>query len=846
MGDAVHDLLWHTGPEVGAELIDRLGAPAPESPDTGPRARRATPPPLIAYRLRHGVAAGLVGRHGKGRPPGTPGNPELLLRLLERDDPELNATLYRESEWAGLRRAILSQRAHRPGAPADALVPLDPSLRTELTTTTHHAHLEPALWARDPDLALWALLAHPNPEPLAALAARITLLKAGQTARLRTVSRLTRHPLPADLSPALQRELGGAHMLRGLPKYLAKELSPETLVRRARGTTTVGRARSVVAGVPIPDWSAVAAAHRAEPLPWHAVAAFAEHPRCPSELLVEFTGKYPQTIEVIPVPPAELLAACVAEGSDSRTKTVLLRRLATSAADLGELLAVRPARLLLTALDQGPVSAVANQAELAYVLGRTLRAHLDRTGPALWPALYTALPTLNAPVHDLFAEAEATATATAETKTQRAATAAAAAPTPTPLPRPGRQAAWAYTVLIDLAGTADDATAFLDDAHLAPLAGTGTLPAFLAERLAGIGGPITLRVLAGNPHTPRAILDRLAGHADPAITAAVYRNSRATDAQRRLVLAAPELDPTLRQDLLSTDDPVLLRTLLAARDPGLLRALALRDDPPLDRTSIRTQDARTLAGRVLRLHAALRLAETSGVPALVTLPEDPEITAALHTGRTDPLRVALAESAETSLRALESVREWEQHSPLPKAELTAALIDPAPDWPALTEAVRAGRLCAWIRGALGRRPDVSEPFARAVAERDPTGRHLSPHHDVPAGAPGRTHPYRPHLIGLFDSGALTVERHLAETPAVEVLDAAPGWPRLARVVARHLREHLGTDTRAWVVAAHLARGDVEPTLIELAATSSAAAGGAPDRPSGCRSALGSSNDTEGR
>ncbi|MGW1667214.1 hypothetical protein, partial [Streptomyces microflavus] len=84
-----------------------------------------------------------------------------------------------------------------------------------------------------------------------------------------------------------------------------------------------------------------------------------------------------------------------------------------------------------------------------------------------------------------------------------------------------------------------------------------------------------------------------------------------------------------------------------------------------------------------------------------------------------------------------------------------------------------------VRRRLGERPDVSASLARASAERDPSGGSFGRHHDVALAAPGRAHPYRPNLIDLLESGALTVERFLAEAPAVQVLDAAPRRPRLA-------------------------------------------------------------------
>ncbi|MYW03898.1 hypothetical protein [Streptomyces sp. SID3343] len=793
MTDALNDLLWHTGTDLGTALIERLGAPPPTSPP------QPVPAPLAAYRLRNGIPDGLVGRPPALGRPGTAGDPASVLDLLERDDPAINAVLFKTTDWPALRRAILGQYSFARGItpqPDEAAprIALDPELRSGMLSTLDVSRLEAALWAHDPDLVFWALLAHTPRDPLATLAALVTLKRTQRFAQLRTVLRRTDHRLPHDLTPLLRMELSGGHLDR-LPTYLAEALDPALLVGRIRATRRVSRAHAMLRTVLVPDWRTFAEAHEADPLPWTAVAALAEHPRCPDDLLDRFADRHPQVLEFVPAPSPALLERCVTEGTDKYTKQVLTRRLATGRPDLSELLDVRSARLLLTALDQGSIHAAATQADVALGLGRVLREHLDLHGPALWSGLYATLPVLDVSVLDLFA--------------------AAARHTEDPPTRPGRQAAWAYTVLIDLAGesAAQGALTGLDDEHLAPLAGTPTLPGFLAARLAAAAGPITARVLAGNPATPRAVLTELATRSDPAVGAAVYRNPHATDAARRTVLAAPTLDPDLRRELLTTDDPVRLRTLTASADPELLaRAVRLDDTPKL---------------RALRLHAALRLAETTGIAALTPLRREPVIATAVAGRALWPLRDAIRELNRRHTTALLAVPHYQHTSYDGDTEVAAAVHDPAPDWPALIAALRAGKLALSVGRELADRPDVPEEFAEALALR-PYSAHAA------RGWGSRHHAFvhddeqsclhRPNAADLLDTGALTLEVYVDRAPAVDVLAAAVSRPRLGRLVARLLRERLGDDTDAWVIAARLAAEGSRVSLPLLTATATAASG----------------------
>jgi hypothetical protein len=160
MTDALNDLLWHTGTDLGAVLIARLGAPESSShPDR-------IPAPLTAYRLRNGIPDGLVGNHPPAQGETDPAsNPAVLLDLLEHDDPAIDAVLFKTTDWPALRRAILGQYSFargitpRPDETA-AKIALDPELRCGLLSAVDPSGLEAALWAHDPDLVFWALLAH--------------------------------------------------------------------------------------------------------------------------------------------------------------------------------------------------------------------------------------------------------------------------------------------------------------------------------------------------------------------------------------------------------------------------------------------------------------------------------------------------------------------------------------------------------------------------------------------------------------------------------------------------------------------------------------------------------------
>jgi len=225
LNDPLRDLLWHTTPGLGAALIARLGAPEPDGAELGihPRVRTPVPPAPAGHRLAHGVTHGVIGWYGAGgaQRPNTPADPDRLLRLLERDDPLVNATLFRLGRRPALRHAIVSRRRFHPGAPTydtddDGLLDLAPDLSRKLLTTTNAAHLDAALWAHDPELAAWASIAHAPRHRVGALKARITLLAAGHAHHVRVTRPMTDALLP-ELGHAERQEAKGAAPLRLLP-----------------------------------------------------------------------------------------------------------------------------------------------------------------------------------------------------------------------------------------------------------------------------------------------------------------------------------------------------------------------------------------------------------------------------------------------------------------------------------------------------------------------------------------------------------------------------------------------------------------------------------------------------
>jgi len=790
VNDPLRDLLWHTTPGLGAALIARLGAPEPDRAELGvrPRVRTPIPPALAEHRLAHGITHGVIGWYGAGgaQRPNTPADPDRLLRLLERDDPLVNATLFRLGRWPALRRAIVSRRRFHPTAPTpgpddDGLLDLAPDLYRELLTTTNAAHLDAALWAHDPDLAAWASIAHAPRHRVGVLKARITLLAAGHAHHVRVTRRQTDALLP-ELPHAESQEAKGAAPLRLLPAVVDEAVGPTRFVRSLRAARSRRSAHAVVTATLYPDWTAVARAHDEQPLPRPAMAALAEHPRCPAALLVAFAREDPAVVEAIPLPPAEILAACVTEGVDQRTKVVLGRRFDAGVAGAYERDTVRPARLLLTALDHGTVEAAPAQAAILGDVADMLRAGLDRHGNSLWQGLYAVLPTCDTTVEGLIA--------------------AAAHARDRPPARPGRQAAWAYTVLIDIAGPAalPHATRFADDVHLAPLAGTGTLPDFLAEHLADVGGPITRRVLAGNALTSRAVLTRLMPTADAETAAELFRNPLVGMDVRHAALH--RFTPTA--DVLAT--PADVAAVLAHTDVRLLTELAGADPSP--------------SGRTLRLRAALRVAELAGTRALDALRHDPETIEAHLTGDLGVLRAAVASLTEKHTLALVEARSWMLHAP----GVAAALADPVLDWDRLAERLRSRHLDAVIRERLAARPDIPETFARTLGER-PYNTYapiVSDRYAFANRPAGQRCSSWSNPVALLRAGALTVERFVADARATHVLTAAPQHPRLARVVARTLTRHLGDTLDAWLVATHLARTNGDMTLDELAATAHAA------------------------
>lgn len=807
MTDTVTNLLWHAGRTLGAEMLGRLEVPAParHRDPAGPH----LPPAVLEHAVRCGDPEGAVRAYDRrSRNGGQTGDPDVLLRLLERDDPEVNAILFTKSAWAALRQAVMTQARFAPGATDDTPVPLLPGLRQAILGRGKHADLQAALSATDPELAFWALVsglpggAHGG--VYARMLAARTLIRADRRAQMKRVLQLTPFDLPPDTPAEIMAGLRGSDSILPVDRFLEAEYGPARFCEKLSGAKRTSHGRSIVRDVLEPPWPELASLHASEPLPWGAAVALLEHSRCPVEFQAALLAAHPRAVTSVARPGPDVLRVCRALGEDQLTKKVLLHGIATGSIGPEQLVGeVRPAKLALTALAHGGIEAVATQASAAGLV-RGLLLPLVAEHPAGWRAVYAALPEFDGTVAELF-----TLLGTLPRQGHRG----------TELPRPGRQGAWAYAVLVDLAGAeqAVHALDFLGDIDLAPIAGSRDLPQPIADHVYARGGPVARRVLAGNPAIRADLVERLVLGGDRAIASAAYRNPRCTMPLRQYILSVDGLDAELRAELLAETRTEHLWPVLASSDGELLRHMVWACSGEFDKWA--------------RLRAAYRLAELHGVGALDGLPDDGEIVAARDAGDLAVLGARLRDCDAQWLKAITQTRYTPYRAdPL---GLHGALADPGLDWRSVISAARRHEISDAVHLLLSQRPDYPVELGRTVdglsAARAAHGPQLR--RDV---APARSRALA--IAALADgpaaridaatalaNGTINAEEYVTAGNAADVVDAAVTSVPLARLVARLLHDGLGDTVDAWVVVALLLAQRPHATLGELVATARAAA-----------------------
>ncbi|MEU8135934.1 hypothetical protein [Streptodolium elevatio] len=810
MTDTVTSLLWYAGPALGAEILGRLGAPV-RAGRRGP-AEPTLPPALLEHAVRNGVADGIAGVYDRSkRQAGASGNADIVLRLLELDDPQVNAALFEKSSWAALRQAVLSQARFAPKADDDTPVPLAPAVRQAVLGRGSRGDVQAALSAADPELAFWALIngfpggAHGG--VYARLTAAMTLVRNGRWAQLRRVHQVAPFELPPETPEDVVRGLAGSGTFEAVERFLIAEYGADRFCAKLQDALRTAHGRTIVRDVLEPPWTELAARHAADPLPWGAAVALLEHTRCPREFQASLLAAHPRAVQSVARPGPEALRVCLGLGEDQFTKKVLLHGVTTGGIDAAQLVAeVRPARLAVTALTHGGIEAVATQAAAARLV-RSLLVPLVTEHPGAWRALYTALPEFDGTVAELLASMTAVSHPAGRTGEP-----------PAELPRPGRQAAWAYAVLVGLvdAEHASHALDFLDDLHLAPVAGSRELPQSVADHVCAHGGPVSRRVLAGNPAVRVDLIETLVLGGDRTIASAAYRNPRCPMALRQYILSVDGIDDELRTELLEESRAERLWPLLASTDAALLRHVAWASVGEL--------------GKWARLRAAYRLAELHGVGALEDVPDDEEVTAARSSG----LRVLDARLRECDAQWLKVLT---QTTYLPYRReaggVHGALADPGLDWRAVIAAARRREINEAVLHELSQRPDCPMELSRVWR-----GAHAARKYAVGVGRSAAVLRHRPVALEILaegpearfdaatalDGGSLTAEEYLAAGNAADVVDtgAASAGP-LARLVARVLQDGLGDAVDAWVVVARLLVQRPTATLGELVATARAAA-----------------------
>lgn len=799
MDSAPRALFWHTGRDLGADVLGRLGVPGPGpvGPDT------ALPPALVEHAVRRGDTNGVVGPyHVRKWSRNGPGDPDLLLRLLERDDPEVNAVLFARSDWPALRQAILAQQRFAPRPPdAPDLLPLAAGLRDRIFAEGARDDLQAALSAADPDLLFWALAsgavgaAYGGDLTRAHAAWRLGAVH-NRRAQVRHILDTVPVRIPHGLPPGTAEEIVHGRSRPGtLDQAVTQEARPETLFDRLSLAKRTAHGRGLLRNVLHPGWQTLHMRHLAAPLPWGAAVALVEHPRCPDAFRAALLDTHPRAVQFVGDPGPDVLAHCTAVDEDTLTKTVLLRGLAAGSLAPEHLLTTaRPARLALTALVHGGVEAVAAQAHAIRLIRPLLLRHVAHPGG--WRHLYAALPEFTGSATALLAAEPLSADADAK--------------------RPGRQAAWAYATLIGIAGPEHTTAAleFLSDEHLAPVAGARELPQDVADHALAHGGPLTHRVLAANPDLRQDLLTPLVLSGDREIASTAYRNPRCPFALRQYILSIDGITDDLRTELRQARD-LDIWPLLASPDLGLLRHAA-------------AATGRTAWIRQLR--AAARIAETHGLAALDGLPGD-AVAAARETGTAAPIAEALAEHRHTTEKLLSDPDFGYTAQGLTHDHVYG---DPGLDWSDVLAQVRSGSIANYVVHSLAQRPDFPlelgrlhrDAADRSEGRRAVHGAALAWHRPLVAEVLRDAPLVWDNAFTALKSGAITADEFTAVSDAAQTVDAAAHHPPLARAVARLLGDALG-DTAdavdAWTILARMLADRPAATLTELAATARAAA-----------------------
>ncbi|MGW3768421.1 hypothetical protein [Actinomadura verrucosospora] len=270
--------------------------------------------------------------------------PELLGRLLDLDDPEVNATLLTAESALGriprnLRRQLAHQTSRRDGVTP---LPLPAEVRRTLLSTRGQEPLDHALLcAADPDLAGDALLyLGAGADPHGAVLACRTLLDAGRRHEVRQLVEDGRLPAfrwgPEDSEPSVlayaQAALASAEGERRLRELSERVRRPEFLRSVAeiadvdgcepwRGAPLV---RTVVNRrhpcVPRVGWDAVLAdeprRRAAEgPFPLRAARFVARRTDAPLDLVRIVVADHPDLAALLPDPAPEVLADLAGAGA---------------------------------------------------------------------------------------------------------------------------------------------------------------------------------------------------------------------------------------------------------------------------------------------------------------------------------------------------------------------------------------------------------------------------------------------------------------------------------------------------------------------------------------------------
>ncbi|MGI5417669.1 hypothetical protein [Actinomadura luteofluorescens] len=270
--------------------------------------------------------------------------PQLLGRLLDLDDPEVNATLLTAEAALGriprnLRRQLAHQTSRRDGVTP---LPLPAEVRRTLLSTRGQEPLDHALlYAADPELAGDALLyLGAGADPHGAALACLTLLDADRRAEIRQLVEEGRLPAfrwgPEESEPSVlayaQAALASAEGERRLRELSERVRRPEFLRSVAEIADVDGcepwrvtpLVRTVVNRrhpcVPRVGWDAVLAdeprRRAAEgPFPLRAARFVARRTDAPLDLLRMVVADHPDVAVLLPDPAPEVLADLAAAGA---------------------------------------------------------------------------------------------------------------------------------------------------------------------------------------------------------------------------------------------------------------------------------------------------------------------------------------------------------------------------------------------------------------------------------------------------------------------------------------------------------------------------------------------------